>query len=1144
MRRVLGVFAMAALLVASVQPVGAASPARGSAISRPDFGVSSRIQGTKSASGRIAQSDADLLSRTDHQMVNVLVKMDVDALASYSGGRDGMAATSPSITGKPLKAGGAAVASYNRFLTGKANIVRAAAHRAVPGMTLGRNFLVAFGGFAAQLPANKAKNLLSVPGIVSVMYDSVNHPTANDSPNFVGAPAVWSALGGEATAGQGVKVGVLDTGIWPEHPMLADPGIPNPGGGPYACDFGTSGDANDAAFACNDKLIGAYAFLDTNILVNGYDTDEYCTASGCTARDADGHGTHTSTTAAGSPVDHAVLNGTDYGHISGIAPGASVIMYRVCDADGCFSSDSMDAVEQAITDDVDVINFSISGGSDAYSDGVELAFLDAYAAGILVNASAGNSGPGAATANHGGGWTNTVGASTLDREFATTLHLTADGGATLDVSGVTVSGGITSPTPVVLASAAPYSDSKCLAPASGGTFTGDVVVCERGTNARVEKGYNVEQGGAIGMILYNVAATDLETDNHYLPAVHVNDPSSTIAAFVSGHTGVMATWTNGVPSAAQGDVMASFSSRGPLGDFIKPDVTAPGVQILAGNSPQHLDDPADGLGPDGELYQAIAGTSMSSPHAAGVAALLKAAHPSWTPGQIKSAMMTSAAQGVVKEDGVTPSDPFDRGAGSIRANRAVNPTVTFDVTAPQYFAAANDPFSRINLNLASVNAPSMPGQITTTRTARNVTGVSQKINITASANIIVTPSQITLAPWGSATFSIKIDGQKLADGQYFGKITLDPVKAGYINAVLPVAFDKHPGDVSLSNECNAPATFVAQSLTITKGETANCQVSATNYTPVDAHVQLKVNAPNTGRLKIKNWSDGNKSGNGFIWNGTLDASLPPPVDSMTTPGLGWFDLSTCVNPLTDPCVDPESTFGNNFGDETMINYDFGSFGLPVYYGDIEYGTIGVTSDGYMVLGGGDSSDLNFVPQEMPDPAHPNNVLAPFWTDFDMSGNSQPTVGGGDLYIGYDGCFLIFEWKNVPIWGTDTTRSFEVTIGTTACMDAINDGDDAIFFDYDSGDNGPGENLTPMNVGAEDALGLTAVDLGVDDTGTVAPSNLGYFIDTLDSVPGGTITIDYDAFGKKTGNFDVKAKMTSDVTQGTDFQIVKIHVVNP
>ena len=167
--------------------------------------------------------------------------------------------------------------------------------------------------------------------------------------------------------------------------------------------------------------------------------------------------------------------------------------------------------------------------------------------------------------------------------------------------------------------------------------------------------------------------------------------------------------------------MASFSSRGPLGDFIKPDVTAPGVQILAGDSPDHLFDPAAGLGPNGEYFQAIAGTSMSSPHASGTALLIKAAHPSWTPGQIKSAEMTSAVHDVVKEDGATPADPFDDGAGAIRANRAVSPTVTFDVSAVDYYASASDPLNRIDLNLPSINDAALQGVVTTTRTATNVT---------------------------------------------------------------------------------------------------------------------------------------------------------------------------------------------------------------------------------------------------------------------------------------------------------------------------------------------------------------------------------------------------------------------------------------
>ena len=168
----------------------------------------------------------------------------------------------------------------------------------------------------------------------------------------------------------------------------------------------------------------------------------------CSARDADGHGTHTSSTAVGGPVANATLLGVNRGAVSGMAPGAHLIMYRVCLRLGCFGSDSVSAVDQAITDGVDVLNFSISGGVSAYTDPVELAFLEAYEAGILVNASAGNDGPGVGTANHAGPWTNTVAASTSNRHFFSTLRLTATGGDTLDIAGgVTVTQGISTPTP-------------------------------------------------------------------------------------------------------------------------------------------------------------------------------------------------------------------------------------------------------------------------------------------------------------------------------------------------------------------------------------------------------------------------------------------------------------------------------------------------------------------------------------------------------------------------------------------------------------------------------------------------------------------------------------------------------------------------
>ncbi len=339
----------------------------------------------------------------------------------------------------------------------------------------------------------------------------------------------------------------------------------------------------------------------------------------------------------------------------------------------------------------------------------------------------------------------TVGASTSNRFFTTTLHLTADGGAAFDMPGVTITNGIPGPTPVVLAQNIPGEDVLCQTKLPAGAAAGMVVMCERGTNARVDKGFNVFSGGAAGMVLYNPVQEDVETDNHWLPAIHVDGPSTALLAFVTGHTNVKATWVQGTPSPTQGDVMAAFSSRGPQADFIKPDVTAPGIQVLAGMTPSP-DENTPTNGPPGNLYQAIAGTSMASPHAAGISALLKAVHPDWTPAMIKSALMTASVQDVVKEDGVTPATPFDDGAGSIRADQAVSPTLVFDETYADFVASETDPLHRIDLNIASVNAPTMTGMITTKRTATNVSGKSQQLEVSTVAPPAFRSSSRTRTP--------------------------------------------------------------------------------------------------------------------------------------------------------------------------------------------------------------------------------------------------------------------------------------------------------------------------------------------------------------------------------------------------------------
>ncbi len=1126
LRRFLAPGAAALILItgaapaAAAGPPGSTGPSRDGPIGHPAASVESTYEGAATQSGQLAQSDESLLQRNDSAPVNVMIKFDLDPLASYHGGITGLRPTSPQATGRTLRQNSGAVSAYSRFLIGEARAIRGSISRAVPGARLGTDFLTVYGGVAARLPANRARELLSVPGVAAVQYDHINQPTANDSPIFVGATQVWPDLGGSTTAGEGVKIGVIDTGIWPEHPMLADPGIDHPGGGPYGCQFPAADDPDlGDAFACNDKLIGAYAFVDTYLSFNDAAETEFCNDANteCSPRDPEGHGTHTATTAAGSHVASTPLNGVDRGPISGIAPGASLIAYRVCLAEGCYSSDSVAAIEQAIVDDVDVINYSISGGLSAYADPVELAFLDAYAAGISVNASAGNDGSEAGTANHAGPWVNTVAASTLNRSFRSTLNLVASNGDRLNIGGVTVTAGITSAKRVVLASSVSGYDVRCLNPAPPGAFTGRIVACRRGLNGRVEKGYNVLQGGAAGMILFNDSATvtDLDADNHWLPAIHVQHQNNAVPKFIKNHSLVNATWSPGAPSAAAGDVMASFSSRGPSGDFIKPDVTAPGVQILAGMTPE----PADVFyGPPGQLYQAIAGTSMSSPHAAGVAALLRAGHPDWTPGEIKSAMMTSALQQVFRPNGSTSANPFERGAGSIRVNRAIDPVVVFDVAAQDFYESANDELGRINLNLASINAPSMDGIISATRSARNVSGATQTITITTRAptntTITVSPRTLTLAPGEQKSFTVTIDATRVANGQYFGQVTLDPAASGEINAVLPVAFTKKPGDLMVNHTCAGAS--------VRKNRTVRCTVRMENFATASANVELIVRGPAATNLKLQNWSLGSAQGNGFAWNGTLTAALPPAVTDLDAPGDGFVDISGDV--------DPESSFGIDYGDETLVNYNFGSLGLFTRFGDRDYGTVGVASNGYLVMGGGDVGDITAIPQDMPDPSAPNNVLAPYWTDLDPS-------AGGDLYIGETACFLIFQWHRIPIAGTITTRTFQVWIIKSDCADQQNAGDDYITFEYDPGDNGQGAPGVPLNVGAEDAAGLTAAQLGIDGT----PGNSGYRVETGAGGAGGLRTITYDIVGKKVGTYRVAATVTSGVSAGTVKKVVSIRV---
>ena len=1090
------------LLLTSMAPVLAVDPADLRAEPLNLEGVSE--EGAKSRSGALAKTDPDLLNRTDTSPLAVFIKLDYDAVASYTGDIEGLAATSPEVTGLPLKANQRAVDNYLRHVEREDAQAREAIEAAVPQSTVLRSFQVAYGGVNAIVPANRVGALLAVDGVVAVQADELAQPLTDATPEFIGATEAWSQISDSTTAGEGVIVGVLDTGIWPEHPSLADNGIDHPGG-TYGCEFGDGSDPLlGDPFTCNDKLVGAYAFTDTHLAVSGALEGEFCnvTAGECSARDANGHGTHTSTTAAGSHVEEAVLLGVDRGPISGIAPGAHVIMYRVCLFDGCYQSDSVDAVEQAIVDGVDVLNFSISGGNSAYTDPVELAFLDAYAAGILVNASAGNAGPGAGTAGHAGPWTNTVGASTSDRHFLTSVELSGEGTG-LSLTGATVTDGVPDAAEVVLAQDVPGYDvddpdtevnetALCAEPLPADSATGLIVACERGVIARVDKSRHVEPSGAVGMILYNLDpenGTGLNTDNHFIPSVHIDvAEGEALLDFLEANPGATASWAGGTATEVPGDVMAGFSSRGPLGDFLKPDVTAPGVQILAGNTPEPV---GDGTGVPGQLFQAIQGTSMSSPHAAGVSALVKAMHPDWTPGQIKSALMTTSLQEVLKEDGSTPADPFDRGAGSIRADRALSPAVTFDVHADDYFASAGDVHGRVHLNLPSVYANPMPGAIETTRTMANQTNQDQPFTVQTTApegvSISVNPAVGSVPTGGSTELTITIAAPSLPDGMYFGEVRVDFRKGG-VDAVLPVAFNKAESPVALSHTCDPTE--------IERGDAAACEVTASNFAPIEAQAALSVAGPNNNKLRIQNVSaPGVPSGNGFTWSGSLDPAKAPSVDAITPGGGQPFGYVPLRNFF--PAA-------GGFGDETISNFDLPA---PVLYGSESYSSLAIDSNGYVVMGGGTAEDNDCCdPQTFPDPTRPNNVLAPFWTDLNPG-------AGGNIYIGYLSAgpapfrWLVIEWESVPEFGSgDVAYTFQIWINRDI---------DEITYTYARVDgDGTADGLT---VGAENRDGSSGVNLG-----KVPVAGEQYSIETSPPEAGGSVTITYDALGTKSGTYELVA----------------------
>ena len=706
---------------------------------------------------------------------NYIVVLKEAPVASYDGGVPGLAATQPE-RGKKLDAGDRNVKAYQAHLRKAQKAVAKSQKVAVQ-----RDFTTALNGFQANLTARQAQDLSKDKNVLSVSENVQFAPdyASVDYLGLRGEDGVWAEeFKGERNAGRGVVVGVIDTGYLPSSPYLEGSEVSAlPGkkkakvGEPYRgsdgaiamlksdgtvfkgeCEVGEGFDGS----LCNDKVLSARYFADD--FLKFVPEEKRAPEEVISPVDIGSHGTHTASTAAGNNDTQQTVNGRDFGTGSGVAPSAKVSVYKICweDTDpntgGCYTAASVAAIEQAILDGVDVLNYSISGNNNSVLDPVATAFKNAAAAGVFVAASAGNSGPTVSTVNHASPWLTTVAASTFSAELTGTVEM-EDG---TKYRGVSVASREVLDTELVLAADAGRTGATnpelCLPdtidPAKA---EGKIVVCDRGVNARVEKSQVVGDAGAVGMVLVNLSPMSEDSDIHAVPTVHISNPA--IKEQVASNPGITGTIrmtdTTGLPSVEFPQI-AGFSSRGPTlaegSDLLKPDLATPGVNVMSGVVPARY---------NGDTAGFMSGTSMASPHAAGMGALMLGKYPTWSPAAVKSAMMTTAYD-AVKAGGSADLDNFATGAGMADPGAMTAPGLVYDNGVDDWNAMLDGELEAKDLNLASYALGNLIGETTVTRTVTATT----KGTYTASADVpgvdvTVSPSKLAFKKAGeSKTFTV------------------------------------------------------------------------------------------------------------------------------------------------------------------------------------------------------------------------------------------------------------------------------------------------------------------------------------------------------------------------------------------------------
>ncbi|GMJ00870.1 hypothetical protein like AT5G59100 [Hibiscus trionum] len=515
-----------------------------------------------------------------------------------------------------------------------------------------RSYRRSFNGFAVKLTDEEAKKLASFKGVVSVFPNQVYHLQTTRSWDFMGFNQTAKR---NATAESNVVIGVIDSGIWPESDSFSDEGFgPPPKKWKGSCNGGQN-------FTCNKKLIGARDYI------------------GDSARDTEGHGSHTASTAAGNHIQNASFYGLAEGTARGGVPSARIAAYKVCSADGCTSENILAAFDDAIADGVDLLTVSLGppAAPEFYRDPVAIGAFHAAEKGILVVQSAGNVGmSGRKSVASVAPWILTVAASTTDRFFIDRVVL--GNGKTL--TGLSVNSFSINRTKVPLVYGLQASTEcdvlraqVCVIGCLNRRLVKNKIVLCDGMKGLAE----AYDSGALGSIVKTsfknisfvvpLPASALSTNDYDSLKSYLNSTKQPVADLLKSET-IEDSWA---------PVVAEFSSRGPnsiVADILKPDISAPGVNILAAFSP--VTPPSETATEKRRAkYNILSGTSMSCPHVAAVAAYVKTFHPDWSPSAVKSALMTTASP---MDPSKTPDAEFGYGSGHVNPVKAINPGLVYD----------------------------------------------------------------------------------------------------------------------------------------------------------------------------------------------------------------------------------------------------------------------------------------------------------------------------------------------------------------------------------------------------------------------------------------------------------------------------------